>query len=127
MKKVLSRDGSGSTMYQGVELSKHKERLKLLQSHYREYTDAVQKCLCDRVKIQTTDLLTHALTILVTNGWERTESSAFGHQALCHLFVDPLENAGVNCSLVLEEWDDMLDHAKSYLNNLNTKLILYSC
>ena len=118
VKKVLFRilHDSCSTMYQGVELSKHKERLNLLQSRYRGYTDEVQKCLGDRVKVQTIDLLTHALTILVTNGWERTESSDFAHQALenvCHFFVDPLENAGVNCSLVQ---DDMLDHAKSYLN-----------
>lgn len=32
------------------------------------------------------------------------------------MFVVPLENAHVNCSLVQGEWDDMVDYAKSYLN-----------
>ena len=32
------------------------------------------------------------------------------------MFVAPLENAGVNCSLVQGEWDDMLEYAKFYLN-----------
>ena len=57
----------------------------------------------------------NALTILVTNRWERAKTPAFGYHAL-DLFVVPLENAVVNCSLVQGEWDDMLDYAKSYLN-----------
>ena len=75
-KKVLSRisqgDGS-STTNQGVELVRREEGLTLLQSHYQEYKKSVLKYLCERVKVQTTEVLTHTLTILVTNGWERME------------------------------------------------------
>ena len=85
VKKVISRihqgDG-GPTTYQGVELSKYREGLALVQSHYQEYTELVLKCLCERVKVLTADLLTHALTIFYTNGWERTDSPSFGYQAL---------------------------------------------
>ena len=31
-------------------------------------------------------------------------------------FFVPLENAGVDCSLVKQEWDDIVDYAKWYLN-----------
>ncbi len=71
------------------------------------------------MKVQSTDLLTYALTILVTHGWEKSESTSFGHEALesiCARFLIPLENAQVDCSLVREEWDDLMDYAKRYLN-----------
>ena len=69
--------------------------------------------------MQSTILLTHALTILATHGWERSETPAFGYRALesvCTMFTVPIENAGVNCSLVQSEWDDMVEYSKSYLN-----------
>ena len=122
VKKVLSRitqSDNGTDIYQGIELTKYKEGLTLLQTHYQEYTELVLQCVSDRVNVQTADLLNHSLTILVTNGWERTETPSFGYPAIdfvCEMFVAPLENAGVNCSLVQGEWDDMLEYAKSYLN-----------
>ena len=63
-------------------------------------------------KLQDTDLLTHAVTILATKGWERSESASFGHVALdaiCQRFQIPLEAASVECSAIHEEWDDMVD------------------
>ena len=120
VRKVLSRisqgDNGAATTYQGIELSKYKEGLTLVQSHYQEYAQLVVECVRERVKVQTVDLLTHALTIFLTNGWERAETSAFGYPALdsvCAMFVTPLENACVNLSLVQGEWDDMVDYAKS--------------
>uniref|UniRef100_A0A1X7TLB5 HAT C-terminal dimerisation domain-containing protein n=1 Tax=Amphimedon queenslandica TaxID=400682 RepID=A0A1X7TLB5_AMPQE len=83
------------------------------------YQEALLSCFCNRIKAQDTDLLTHAVTILATKGWERCESSRFGHEALnsiCQRFQIPLEAATVDCSVVLEEWDDMVDYAKKYLN-----------
>ena len=120
--KVLSRithSDNGTDAYQGIELTKYKEGLALLQTHYQEYTELVIQCVSDGVNVQTADLLNHSLTILVTNGWERTETPSFGYSAIdfvCKMFVAPLENAAVNSSLVQGEWDDMLEYAKSYLN-----------
>ena len=75
VKKVISRihqgDGGPAT-YQGVELSKYREGLALLQSHYEEYTELVLKCLRERVKVQTADLLTHAAIFLLTYGKQGT-------------------------------------------------------
>jgi hypothetical protein len=31
-------------------------------------------------------------------------------------FQVPLEKAGVDCSLIMEEWEDITDYAKRYLN-----------
>ncbi len=39
------------------------------------------------------------VTLLATNGWERSSSTSFGYEALkavCDLFHVPLENAGVD-------------------------------
>ena len=55
---------------------------------------------------------------LSTHGWERSEVS-FGYAALdaiCQWFCVPLERAGIDCSEVQEEWDDMVEYAKQYLN-----------
>ena len=80
---------------------------------------SIQACLKDRVKAQNTDLLTYALTILAPKGWEKTEDASFGYEALDSLstrFKVPLEKAEVDCSLLQEEWDDMVDYARRYLN-----------
>ena len=77
VKKVLSRitqSDNGTDIYQGIELTKYKKGLTLLQTHYQAYTELVIQCVSDRVNAQTADLLNHSLTILVTNGWERTET-----------------------------------------------------
>ena len=56
---------------------------------------------------------------MATNGWERSESASFGHAALnaiCQQFQIPLEAASIDCSLVQEEWDDMVDYGRKYLS-----------
>ena len=58
-----------------------------------------------------TELLTHAVMLLATHGWERSPS--FGHTALDA--VVPLESASVDCSVVEEEWD-MVEYGTKYLN-----------
>ena len=83
------------------------QAMVILKSHHAEYVELVQACLRNRIKVQSTELLCHALTILVTNGWGRSESPSFGYQALDYLtsmFSIPLENAQIHCSLV-QEWD----------------------
>lgn len=113
---------------QGVELKHHDRAMDYLTSNYVNWIDSVRTCLKDRISFQDIDLLTHAVTLLATKGWERSDSTSFGYEALdaiCDMFQAPLENASVNCSLVQEEWDDMVDYAKKYLNlvQLDYKII----
>ena len=64
-------------------------------------------------------LLKDCLTVLATHGWERSTSDSFADQALDNLllkFSVSLENAGVDMRSVCEEWKDMLEYAKQYLN-----------
>ena len=90
-----------------------------MKANFTLWVDAVQSCIQKHIKTGETELLSHAVTLLATHGWERSESSSFGHPALeavCQRFSVPLEHAGVNLSLVLEEWDDMVEYGKQYLN-----------
>lgn len=69
--------------------------------------------------MQSIDLLTHALTILAPEEWEKEEDASFAYGALDSLssrFRVPLEKAKVNYFPLREEWDDMVDYAKHYLN-----------
>ncbi len=50
-------------------------------------------------------MLTYAVIILATNGWERSESASFGHaalEAICQRFQIPLEAASLDVSAVQE-------------------------
>ena len=121
VKKVINRikREDGIVMYQQAEITNYEGAVAFLRSHQAEYMEAVQDCLRDRVKLQHTDVLTHSLTILATYGWEKGEDGSFAHDALESLstrFRVPLEKAGVDCSLIQEEWEDIIDYAKRYLN-----------
>ena len=121
VKKVLNRikRNDGLVTYQEAEVRNYEGACSFLRSHQAEYMEAVQTCLRDRLKRQHTDVLTHSLTILATYGWERGEDASFAYQAVESLsskFRLPLEKAGVDCSLLQEEWDDIVDYAKRYLN-----------
>ena len=59
------------------------------------------------------------VNILAIKGWEQSDSNSFGYGALdaiCGRFRVPLENPSVNLSAVREEWNDMVDYSKKYLN-----------
>ena len=75
-------------------------------------------CLLHCLKTQgpELELLTHAVTIL---GWEQSENPSFAYRALdsvCQQFRVALEKASTDISLIKEEWDDMLEYSKRYLN-----------
>lgn len=111
---------SGSMVYQGVEIVNYDRSLTFLKTKHQEseYISVIQHCLRERVNVQSTDLLTYAITILATHGWEKSENTAFGYEALECIstrFLVPLENASVNCALLNEEWD-IVEYAKRYLN-----------
>ena len=121
VKKVINRikREDGIVMYQQADITNYEGAVVFLCSHQAESMEAVQNCLRDRVKLQHTDVLTHSLTILAIYGWEKGEDGSFAHDALESLstrFRVPLEMAGVDCSLIQEEWEDIINYAKRYLN-----------
>ena len=71
------------------------------------------------MKTGETEILSHATTILATHVWNRSTNADFGHTALnaicCH-FATPLERSGVDTSLVKDEWDDMVEYGREYIN-----------
>jgi len=50
-----------------------------LKLHKDECIEALETCLRDRIKTENTELLTLAVTLLATNGWERSESTTQVH------------------------------------------------
>jgi hypothetical protein len=122
VKKVLQQmkhEEGQSYTYQGIELKEYDSSVSYLESHYVEWVTSIEDCLRERLKFQDIDLLTVAITILATNGWERSESPSFAYEALdlvCQRFKTPLERASVDLAKVQEEWDDMVSYAKQYLN-----------
>ena len=122
VKKMLARvqeEEDGSYLYQGIELKGHDRALIYLKAHYTTWIEAVEKCPQHRMRAQYTELLTHVMTLLATNGWEQSESTSFGYAALdavCVRFQVRLESASVDLSLVQDEWDDMVGYGKQYLN-----------
>ena len=118
--KVLSRikQDNEECTYQGADIKLYDQGLSFVKSNYIEWVEAVASCLRCRIKTEHTELLTHAVTLLATNGWERSEDPSFGHTALdevCSWFHVPLEYANIDSSLVREEWDDMVEYGKQYL------------
>ena len=71
VKKVMGRmsdgDVPGSKVYQGVLLMNCEGSLTFLKGKHQEleYITQIQDCLHDRVKIQSTEFLTHAITTVV--------------------------------------------------------------
>jgi len=64
-------------------------------------------------------LLSDALNILATHGWERSEEPSFAKSAFENLsrrFQVPLEKACVDIAGLMDEWEDILDYAKQYIN-----------
>ena len=121
VKNVLARVQKGSGLevtYQGANLARYGQGVAFLQAHKNEYAESVVSCLKE-LKVQHCDVLSHALSLLATQGWEKPESVGLITAALESLsshFKVPLERSGVDCSVLQEEWDDMSDYAKCYLS-----------
>jgi len=111
VKKVIARiqhmDGVAS--YQGAELVGYESGVAYFKSNKDQYTEKVVSCLKDRVKMQHPDLLTDTLTVLATQGWQKSEDVSFVNTALQNLsarFEIPLQKAQVDIALLEEEWED---------------------
>ena len=114
---VLSRikHENNSFTYQGADLKEFDEAVTFFKANHSQYCDLVQASLRDRLATQETDLLSQALTILATQGWEKatgTSSAHYSTEQLSLRFRVPLEQANINISLLQEEWDNMTDHAR---------------
>ena len=87
--------------YQGADLTSYSEAVAYFTAHHHEYTDSILACLKRRKANEESELLTHALNILATQGWGRGDDASFGYIALQYLatrFEEPLENAiSPNC------------------------------
>ena len=110
VKKVLGRvqHEGGERKYQGVMLTKFEEGVSFLRSHKNDIVEKVTTCLKQRVKVQHSGLLSHSLALLATQGWDKPENAELADVALDSLishFKTPLERAGVDTSVVKEEWD----------------------
>ena len=126
VKKVMKRAqqddlDSSSVTYQSAEINRYELAIDYIKSNRIQWVEAIEACLLKHLKSQASELelLTHAITILSTQGWERSDDSTFGYTALdniCQWFCLPLDKAGVDRSLVKEEWDDIVDYSKQYLN-----------
>eukprot|EP00731_Ephydatia_muelleri_P017065 Em0010g163a len=122
VKKVIGaiqQSDDGGVSYQGAQLTNFDGCITSLKKTKDQCVQAIEACLKDRLKVQCPDLLTHALTILAPMGWERKDDASFGNSAIDAIsirFRTPLEHAKVDCSVLQQEWDDMVDYAKRYLN-----------
>ena len=121
--KVIGRikhtDADTNPTYQEAEITHYEQAVEFFRLHQEEYMEQVQDCLRHRVKVNNIEMVTHSLTILATNGWEKFQDASFGHGGLDNIstrFRLPLEKAGVDCSSLQDEWDDLVDYAKRYLD-----------
>ena len=100
-------------------LVRYNEAVTYLTSAKDSVVEGIMACLKDRVTVHHPQLLKNCLTLLTTHEWQRSTSDNFADQASDNLqlkFSVPLENAGVDMNLLSEEWKDMLEYAKQYLN-----------
>ena len=126
VKKVINRikeeeiEDSTCHSYQGFEIANVSSSMEYLERHFSSWIDGVTSNLRSRIKAQDIDLLSHSVTILATHGWERQESTDFGHpalEAIVSKFEIPLTKvSGFEEDKVTEEWDNMVEYARQYLN-----------
>ena len=91
-----------SKTYQGARVVRFDETFIFFKSKYKCYIDSVLACLNARLKDSSADTttLTHALKVLATHGWQKTEDASFASevvQALSERFAVPLQEANANC------------------------------
>lgn len=121
VKKVIDRIETvdNEKTYQKSEIKNYDASMSFFNAHYKQYMESMQVCLRDRIKVQHEKLLDDTLTILATNGWGKADNASFGHLSLsniCAHFQIPLEAAGVDLLLVEDEWNDVVDYARRYLD-----------
>ena len=85
-------------------------------------------CLCNRIKVQHTAFLSHIWTLLTPIGWDKGQDGSFAYSSLDYLterFLVPLQKRNVNSSQKKEEWDDMTDYARRYINLVDSYRVIW--
>ena len=127
VKKVISRiqnansdsESVSEATYQAVKLVHYEDGINFLTSHKDQIMESVLACLKNRVKAHHPELLTNALKILATQGWNKSDDIDFASVNLDNLvqqYLIPLQKATVDTSVINEEWEDMVEYARRYLN-----------
>ena len=129
VKKVMSKvqDTEEGTTYQGVLVVRYHQVIAFCRSHKNQYLESILECIKDRVKVQHSELLTDILTILATHGLERSEGIDFADEALdnvCAQFATPLQKVGIEITVIKDEWAEMVDYARQYLNLVQEKCLV---
>ena len=109
-------DSNSAATYQAVKLVRYDEGMDFLKNQIME---SVLACLKNWVKAHHPELLTNALKILATQGWNKPDGIDFASpnlDSLVQQFLILLNKADVDTSVIIEEWEDMVDYASSYLN-----------
>jgi len=127
VKKIFNRiredereDSTTCNSYQGFEIVNVSSSIEYFERHFASWIDAVTFNLRMQMKAQDIDLLCDLVTILATHGWERQESTEFGHSALetitSKFEISLAKVSGFEADKVTEEWDNMVEYARQYLN-----------
>ena len=85
VKKIMLRvkEESDRKTYQGTDLTYFDSGLTFLKDHSPEF---VLSCMCSpRESSEDTVVLNHALKIIATHGWEKTEDASFGYESIQYL------------------------------------------
>ena len=81
VKRVLSRikddDNIDMITYQSVQLTRYEDGMSFVERHKNEKMESVLACLKNRIRSHHPELLTNALTILVTQRWKKSDDIDF--------------------------------------------------
>ena len=67
------------------QLTFYERGLAFFRDHYLGYINTVQVCIHERIKPRDnpdSDMLNHAIKVLATHGWEKSEDSSFAHESI---------------------------------------------
>ena len=104
--------------------TKFEQSVTILRSHKNEVVEKVLTCLKERVTVQHSTLLSHILALLATQGWEKPQNTHLANITLNNFsshFQTPLQRVGVDTSVIKEEWEDMNNYVRCYLDLVQEK------
>lgn len=109
----MQQDVDGNSTYQGVNITACDNGFAAVAAVQSSLSEKVVKCISSRISSQDSDLLSDALAVSATYGWEKSDDIC-GLESVARLktmFHDPLVAAGVDILLIEgsgETWSSML-------------------
>ena len=121
VKRILCtmQQDDGSISYQGALITNYERARTFFASHTEQFARAIIHCMRQRLTLQSPHLLSNAFMILAPKGWEKAQEPSFAFDAIDNLsdkFRVPLEKSGIDCTHLHEEWEDIVEYSKRYLN-----------